>query len=68
VALAANIIRITVTAAAHEYVSAEMADWFFHGLAAWLMMPLGILLLYLELVFVDHAFPEKEKQLPVSIA
>jgi exosortase len=68
VALAANIIRITATAAAHEYASAELADWLFHGLAAWLMMPLGILLLYLELVFVDHAFPEKERQQRLSLA
>jgi exosortase len=68
VALVSNILRITVTAAAHEYVSADVADWLFHSLAAWLMMPLGILLLYMELVFIDHVFPEVEEQAPLSIA
>ncbi|MEX0641561.1 MAG: exosortase/archaeosortase family protein, partial [Pirellulales bacterium] len=60
VALAANILRITTAALAHEYASAEFATSYFHGLAGWLMMPLGILMLYLELVFIDRAFPERE--------
>ena len=68
VALVANIIRITATAMAHEYGSAALADHIFHGVAAWLMMPLGILLLCLELAFLDHAFPEREKQRPISLA
>lgn len=68
VALAANIIRITATAAAHEYTSPELADWLFHGLAAWLMMPLGILLLYLELLFIDQAFPEKATRQKLTLA
>jgi exosortase len=67
VAMAANIIRITATAAAHEYATAELADWLFHELAAWLMMPLGILLLWLVVQFLDHAFPERESQRPFSI-
>jgi exosortase len=68
VALAANIIRITVAAVAHEYASAEVADFVFHNLAAWLMMPLGILLLCLELAYLDRAFPEREKQRPIARA
>jgi exosortase len=67
VALAANIIRITVTAIAHEYASASFADWLFHDLAAWLMMPLGILLLWLELTFIDKAFPLRERRRPVAV-
>jgi exosortase len=68
VALASNIIRITVTATAHEFVSADVADFVFHGLAAWLMMPLGILLLCLELKYLDHAFPLRERQRPMPLA
>jgi exosortase len=66
VALAANILRITSTALAHEYVSVNWASWWFHGLAAWLMMPTGILLLYLELIYLDRAFPEKPVDRPLS--
>jgi exosortase len=68
VALLANIIRITATAVAHEYASAQLADHIFHGVAAWLMMPLGILLLCLEMALLDHAFPEKETSRPISVA
>jgi exosortase len=68
VALAANVIRITATAVAHEYASAELADWLFHDLAAWLMMPLGILLLWLELVYLDRAFPLSERRRPIAVA
>ncbi len=68
VALIANITRITTTAIAHEYASAATADYVFHGLAAWLMLPFGILLLYLELKYLDHAFPQREPPTPVSVA
>jgi exosortase/archaeosortase family protein len=68
VALVANIVRITATAAAHEYASAEMADFLFHNLAAWLMMPFGILLLWMEVLYLDTAFPKKEKQQPIKLA
>jgi exosortase len=66
VALAANILRITSTAIAYEHVSNEWAAWWFHDLAAWLMMPLGIALLWLELMYLDHAFPEKPVARPLA--
>jgi exosortase len=49
VALAANIIRITVTALLYDWVGGEEARAFFHDWAGWLMMPLAIALLWGEL-------------------
>jgi exosortase/archaeosortase family protein len=49
IGLAANITRITVTGMAHEWVSADFADKLFHDFAGWLMMPLAVGLLFLEL-------------------
>ena len=66
VALVVNILRITSTAVAYEHVSSDWAGWWFHGLAAWLMMPLGILFLCLELVYLDRAFPAKQSARPLS--
>jgi len=44
-----NIIRITVTAFLYEYVGQELAERVFHDLAGWLMMPIAMLFLYVEL-------------------
>lgn len=49
IGLAANITRITATGMAHEWVSSEFADRLFHDFAGWLMMPLAVGLLFLEL-------------------
>lgn len=56
IALISNIIRITVTGVLHLLVSSEIADLVFHDLAGWLMMPLGLLLLWLELWLLAHLF------------
>ncbi|HEX6963816.1 MAG TPA: exosortase/archaeosortase family protein [Lacipirellula sp.] len=65
IALAANILRIAATALAHEYASTTTADWLFHDVAAWLMMPLAILMLLLEVAFLNCAFPDRQLQGPV---
>jgi exosortase len=50
IALAANVIRITITGILHETAGSELADKVFHDWAGWLMMPiaLGLLLLVLK--------------------
>lgn len=45
IAIASNVIRIAATGLAHEKLGAEIADFIFHDLAGWLMMPLAVLLL-----------------------
>jgi exosortase len=49
IALAANVVRITVTGICHELVSGDAANIVFHDLAGWLMMPLALSMLWLEL-------------------
>ncbi len=49
IAIASNVIRITVTGILHKTVGAHIADLVFHDLAGWLMMPLGLGFLWCEL-------------------
>ena len=49
IALAVNIIRITATGILHETAGSEVAHAVFHDLAGWLMMPLALGFLWLEL-------------------
>jgi exosortase len=56
IAIASNIIRITVTGILHETTSSETANAFFHDLGGWLMMPLGLLFLAVELKVLSHLF------------
>jgi exosortase len=49
IALVVNILRITVTGALYEMVSSAAAHVVFHDLAGWLMMPMALLFLALEI-------------------
>jgi exosortase len=54
IALLVNVLRITVTGILHESVSSEAANAVFHDLAGWLMMPVALSLLWLELKVLRH--------------
>jgi exosortase len=54
IALAANTLRIVATAMLHRTVDSRTANLFFHDLAGWLMMPLGLALLGLELWLLNR--------------
>jgi exosortase len=54
IALAVNIIRITATGILHETAGGEVAHAVFHDLAGWLMMPLALGLLWLELKLMTN--------------
>jgi exosortase len=58
VALAVNVIRITVTGILHETVGSAWANAVFHDLAGWLMMPLALAALGLELQLLKRLFLE----------
>jgi exosortase len=62
VALAANILRITITALLSETAGSEMAGVFFHDLAGWLMMPLGLSILGLELYILRRLLVEDQPE------
>jgi exosortase len=58
IAVLSNIIRITVTGILHQTISSETANAFFHDVAGWLMMPLALALLAVELKVFKHLFIE----------
>lgn len=63
IALVVNIARIIVTGVLHKTVGSELADYVFHDLAGWLMMPMALVLLWVELrvlAFVLVARPTEE--------
>jgi exosortase len=49
IALAVNVLRITSTGVLHETVGSEIADAVFHDFAGWLMMPVALGFLWVEL-------------------
>jgi exosortase len=58
IALISNIMRIVATAVAHQSMGRATADLVFHDLSGWLMMPLAITLLFIELKILDALFVE----------
>lgn len=69
IAVVSNILRITATGILHETTNSETANVFFHDLGGWLMMPLGLLFLGVELKILSHLLidppPAPPKATPV---
>jgi exosortase len=62
VALLANIFRITVTGILHDTVGGHMADTFYHDLAGWLMIPLALLLYWIEIWVLSRILIETKPE------
>jgi exosortase len=61
VALLVNVIRITITGMLYNLnVNEEIAKHFFHDFAGWIMMPMALGFLYLELQILSHLVIETE--------
>lgn len=58
IALISNVLRITLTGVLHELVGGAVADFVYHDLAGWLMMPMAMALLWAELCLLNHLFVE----------
>lgn len=56
IAVIANVVRITVTAVLHSMSHHELADTTYHDLAGWFMMPLAVVLLWVELAILRRVF------------
>ena len=73
IAVAVNVIRITVTgllylmAERQILISQEMADRFFHDAAGWVMMPMALAMLFLEMKILSHLFIEESVPGPFVI-
>jgi exosortase len=57
IAIAANVVRTTVTGVLHELSLSGLGDRFFHDLAGWFMMPIAVLMLCAELAILAFVFP-----------
>jgi exosortase len=58
IAVGVNILRIMANSLAHESINSPRVDQFFHDFAGWLMMPLALAALWLELKFLSCLFVE----------
>ena len=65
IALIVNVVRITVTGVLHETVGSRLANLVFHDLAGWLMMPIAVGLLWLELELLARLLVEPS---PANVA
>lgn len=68
IAMSCNLIRITVTGILHETVGAWFAEIVFHDLAGWLMMPLAIGMLWLELWLLSVLLIPRHVEGPIAPA
>ncbi len=64
IALVSNIIRITGTGIMYDAGFSEMANHFFHDAAGWLMMPIGLGFLWIELWVLSRLFIDVPTPIP----
>lgn len=60
IAIVSNILRITITGFLYQYASADLAHRFTHDAAGFAMMPMGLVLLWGALWYIDRLFVEAE--------
>jgi exosortase len=74
IAVGANVIRITATGVAYHLAGkdSELAKLIYHDLAGWLMMPLALAMLWIELKFLANLFIEEpaaaKAPLPIGLS
>lgn len=67
IALIVNGIRITATGVLYETTTSRLANLVFHDLAGWLMMPLALSMLAVELKFLQHLILEPATLTPARL-
>jgi exosortase len=69
IAVIANVGRITATGLLFQLGNSQAAHLVFHDFAGWLMMPLGLVLFWIELKLLDQLMvaPVAAKPLPVML-
>jgi exosortase len=67
IAIVSNILRVTVTGVLHHTTTNDLANTFFHDVAGWLMMPLALGLLWLELKILSALFIARPAPPPVRV-
>jgi exosortase len=64
IALVSNILRVTATGVLHEMVDSATANAFFHDFAGWLMMPLALGMVGIELKVLSRLFIDPPPTVP----
>jgi exosortase len=59
IAVIANVIRIVITSILYQVAGSELAEKVFHDVAGWVMMPLGLGLMWLELWILSKLLVEE---------
>lgn len=67
IALAVNIVRITVTGILHLTAGPQLAELVFHDLAGWFMMPMALGMLYVEFQILSHLIIDESQTGPLQI-
>jgi exosortase len=67
IAVLANVVRITASGAAFTVITGDGARHFLHDLTGWLMMPLALGLLWLELKLLDRLLLPAEENAPLPL-
>ena len=67
IGLLVNLIRITAMAWAHLTFGQRLANALFHDYAGWLMMPLALLSLWLELLVLQRLLVSKKVSGPIPV-
>lgn len=67
IALFTNVMRITATGILHEKAGKALADAVFHDFAGWLMIPIALGLLWIELWLLVRLFRAAQPVQPVPI-
>jgi exosortase len=61
IAIVSNMIRIVATGWCYYYIQGERAEEWAHDISGWLMMPLGLVLVGLELGLLSWLFPAEDQ-------
>jgi exosortase len=70
IAILANVARISATGVAYHLggKESELAKMIYHDLAGWLMMPLALAMLWLELKFLANLWIAEPTQTPLALS
>jgi exosortase len=70
IAILANVIRISATGVAYHLggKESELAQMIYHDLAGWLMMPLALAMLWLELKFLANLWLDEPTAAPLAMS
>jgi exosortase len=67
IAVATNVARITLTGVLYVTAGGHLARIVYHDLAGWVMMPLALGFLWLELKFLEHLFLAPQPATPLPL-